>query len=153
MASRHATSQDESSFDLSQEIHVERRRITILFADHSAFTTLAESIAPEELRALMPACFDRLVPVVERYGGCIDKFIGDELMALFGALHSPRERSGVDPPRNRSRGVSRLLQRDRPSTSIPRTGAAVGSESDGQGRPAVPTVISRSNLQREVVVE
>lgn len=46
---------------------------------------LAECIDPEELRALMPACFDRLVPVVERYGGCIDRFIGGELMALFGA--------------------------------------------------------------------
>ena len=40
---------------------------------------------PEALRDLITACFDRLVPCIERYGGTIDKFIGDEIMALFGA--------------------------------------------------------------------
>jgi class 3 adenylate cyclase len=40
---------------------------------------------PEQVRSLMNACFDRLVPAVEKYGGVVDKFIGDEIMALFGA--------------------------------------------------------------------
>ena len=40
---------------------------------------------PEEVRELVNACFDVLVPVVEDYGGTVDKFVGDEVMALFGA--------------------------------------------------------------------
>src|SRR5437016_7115891 len=63
----------------------ERKIVTILFSDVSGFTALAEKKDPEEVRALMNACFESLVPIVEKYGGTIDKFIGDEIMALFGA--------------------------------------------------------------------
>src|SRR5438552_6291002 len=63
----------------------ERKIVTILFSDVSGFTALAEQKDPEEVRALMNACFESLVPIVEKYGGTIDKFIGDEIMALFGA--------------------------------------------------------------------
>ncbi len=69
----------------------DRRLVTILFADVSGFTTLSEKLDPEAVRDLITACFDRLVPCIQRYGGTIDKFIGDEVMALFGAP-SPRER-------------------------------------------------------------
>ena len=63
----------------------ERKLVTIVFADISGFTTLSEKKDPEEVRALMNACFESLVPVVQKYEGTIDKFIGDEIMALFGA--------------------------------------------------------------------
>jgi class 3 adenylate cyclase len=63
----------------------ERRQVTVLFADISGFTALAETMDPEDVRQVMNACFAQLVPVVETYGGMIDKFIGDEIMALFGA--------------------------------------------------------------------
>ena len=63
----------------------ERKIVTILFSDVSGFTALAEKKDPEEVRALMNACFESLVPIVKKYGGTIDKFIGDEIMALFGA--------------------------------------------------------------------
>jgi class 3 adenylate cyclase len=63
----------------------ERRMVTVLFADISGFTALSEKMDPEQVRGLMNACFDRLVPSVEKYGGVVDKFIGDEIMALFGA--------------------------------------------------------------------
>jgi class 3 adenylate cyclase/tetratricopeptide (TPR) repeat protein len=62
----------------------ERRLATILFADITGFTALSEQLDPEQVRGLMNACFDQLVPVVHKYGGTIDKFIGDEIMALFG---------------------------------------------------------------------
>ena len=63
----------------------ERKLVTILFVDVSGFTALAEKMDAEEVRALINACFESLVPVVQKYEGTIDKFIGDEIMALFGA--------------------------------------------------------------------
>ncbi|MBN1628314.1 MAG: AAA family ATPase [Thermoleophilia bacterium] len=59
--------------------------VTVLFADLAGFASLAEHLDPEDVQHLLNRCFDRLVPCVERYGGTIDKFIGDALMALFGA--------------------------------------------------------------------
>src|SRR2546430_8691047 len=63
----------------------ERKLVTIVFADISGFTALSEKKDPEEVRELMNACFQSLVPIVQKYEGMIDKFIGDEIMALFGA--------------------------------------------------------------------
>jgi class 3 adenylate cyclase/energy-coupling factor transporter ATP-binding protein EcfA2 len=63
----------------------ERKLVTIVFADVSGFTALSEKLDPEKVRELINACFDWLVPVVQKYEGTIDKFIGDEIMALCGA--------------------------------------------------------------------
>jgi class 3 adenylate cyclase len=59
--------------------------VTVVFADLAGFTGLAERLEPEEVQDLLNRCFNCLVPCVERYGGTIDKFMGDALMALFGA--------------------------------------------------------------------
>src|SRR4051812_10061285 len=59
----------------------ERKTVTILFVDVSGFTALAEKLDPEEVRSVINACFDVLVPIVQKYEGTIDKFIGDEIMA------------------------------------------------------------------------
>ncbi len=67
------------------EFVAERKWVTIMFADISGFTALSETRDPEEVRRLMNRCFDHLVPVVRKYKGTIDKYIGDEIMALFGA--------------------------------------------------------------------
>lgn len=63
----------------------ERKLVTIVFADISGFTRMSETRDPEGVRDLITAAFDVLVPVIERYGGVVDKFIGDAVMALFGA--------------------------------------------------------------------
>lgn len=63
----------------------ERKLVTVMFADFSGFTALSERLDPEQVRALINACFSWLVPIVEKYGGVIEKFIGDEIMAMFGA--------------------------------------------------------------------
>ena len=63
----------------------ERKLVTVMFADISGFTAMSETMDPEAVRALMNACFECLVPVIKKYDGTIDKFIGDEIMALFGA--------------------------------------------------------------------
>lgn len=63
----------------------ERKLLTVLFADISGFTTLSEKLDPEYVRSLMNACFDQLVLSIVKYAGQVDKFIGDAVMALFGA--------------------------------------------------------------------
>ena len=63
----------------------ERKIVTVVFADISGFTAMAEKADPEEVRRVINACFECLVPIVRKYEGTIDKFIGDEIMALFGA--------------------------------------------------------------------
>jgi class 3 adenylate cyclase/tetratricopeptide (TPR) repeat protein len=63
----------------------ERRLVTVLFADLVGFTTIAEGRDPEETRELLTRYFDLARDVVERYGGVIEKFIGDAVMAVWGA--------------------------------------------------------------------
>jgi len=63
----------------------DRRFCTILFADVSGFTSLSETHDPEAVRELVNALFERLVPIVEAHQGAVDQFVGDEIVALFGA--------------------------------------------------------------------
>jgi class 3 adenylate cyclase/tetratricopeptide (TPR) repeat protein len=57
----------------------------VLFADLSGFTSLAEGMDPEDVRTLADSCAAALTEIVERYGGTLDKVIGDAVMAVFGA--------------------------------------------------------------------
>ena len=63
----------------------EEREVTVLFADLRGFTPLAERLPPRELVTLLNRYLDRMSRAIEAEGGVIDKFIGDEIMALFGA--------------------------------------------------------------------
>jgi class 3 adenylate cyclase len=63
----------------------ERRWVTIMFADLSGFTALSERTDPEEIRSMLDRCMSEMSEVVERFGGSVDKVIGDALMAVFGA--------------------------------------------------------------------
>ena len=57
----------------------------VLFADLVGFTTLAEDRDPKRRRELLTRYFDLAREVVERYGGMVEKFIGDAVMAVWGA--------------------------------------------------------------------
>ena len=63
----------------------ERRVVTVLFGDLSGFTELSEARDAEEVKAIIDRAFERITDIVERYGGHVDKIIGDEVMAVFGA--------------------------------------------------------------------
>jgi len=62
----------------------ERRVVTVLFADLVGFTPLSESRDPEEVRELLSRYFDTTRRLIELYGGTVEKFIGDAVMAVWG---------------------------------------------------------------------
>jgi predicted ATPase/class 3 adenylate cyclase len=62
-----------------------RRTITVLFADLSGFTAMSERLDPEVMQTLQNELFEELTAAVQGFGGFVDKFIGDALLALFGA--------------------------------------------------------------------
>jgi class 3 adenylate cyclase/tetratricopeptide (TPR) repeat protein len=63
----------------------ERRLVSVLFADLVGFTTLSETRDPEEVRELLTRYFDTSRRLIARYGGTVEKFIGDAVMAVWGA--------------------------------------------------------------------
>jgi adenylate cyclase len=63
----------------------ERRKATVLFADLSGYTAVAERMDPEAVKSLVDRALQRLGQEVSRYGGRVDKYIGDNVMAVFGA--------------------------------------------------------------------
>src|SRR5436309_3717958 len=63
----------------------ERKVVTVLFADLVGFTARAEALDPEDVEAILAPYHERLRSELERFGGTVEKFIGDAVMALFGA--------------------------------------------------------------------
>ena len=63
----------------------ERRQVTVLYADIAGYTKLSAELGAEETHALLNRYFEAVDAIVEGYGGSIDKHIGDNVMAVFGA--------------------------------------------------------------------
>ena len=62
----------------------ELRTVSVLFVDLVGYTSLSELLDPEDVRDLLGHYFDAARRIVERYGGTIEKFIGDAVMAVWG---------------------------------------------------------------------
>jgi class 3 adenylate cyclase/tetratricopeptide (TPR) repeat protein len=92
-----------------------RKTVTVLFSDVASFSGLGERLDPESLRRVMSRYFDEMSAVIERHGGTIEKFIGDEIMAVFGvplvheddALRAVRAAAEM---RDRLRGLNEELE-------------------------------------------
>jgi class 3 adenylate cyclase len=69
------------------EIHLggERRRVTIIFADLHGFTSLSEEMDQEKVVEILNTFFSTMTPIIFKHNGTLDKFIGDAMMAIFGA--------------------------------------------------------------------
>jgi class 3 adenylate cyclase/tetratricopeptide (TPR) repeat protein len=70
---------------MSNEGRRERKVVSVLFADLVGFTSRAESLDPEDVESILRPYHDRLRAELERRGGTVEKFIGDAVMAVFGA--------------------------------------------------------------------
>src|SRR5262245_92287 len=122
--SRSVVSQLNSSLSVSAipaGMEAELRPVTVLFADVVGFTSLAERLDPEELRSLMMQCFQALAEEIRRYDGFIEKFIGDAILAVFGAPIAHED----DPERavRAALGMQARLQQLRATTD----GSTVGA--------------------------
>ena len=67
------------------QVDADRRQVTVVFADLCGFTSLSERLHPEEVRAFQGALFELAGQAITRYGGFVAKYLGDAVLALFGA--------------------------------------------------------------------
>jgi adenylate cyclase len=109
--------------------------VTLLFSDIRGFTTLSESRSPEEVVEILNRYFSRQVDVIFRHGGTVDKFIGDAIMAFWGAP--------VDDPRHAQNAVRAALEMARVVDEFRRElPGALASEFDiGIGLNTGPAVV------------
>ena len=93
----------------------ERRQVSVLFADLSGYTAVAERTDPEAVKAMLDRALQRLGDQVERFGGSIDKYIGDNVMAVFGAPVAHED----DPERAVRAALAMQAEMDRINEQLP----------------------------------
>ena len=111
----------------------ERRLVSILFADLVSFTAVAERRDPEAVREVLGRYYDVARETVARYGGTIEKFIGDAVMAVWGTpvAHEDDAERAVRAALDLVRGVGEID----PGSGQAAVGEAGGGVSDGDGGP------------------
>ena len=132
----------------------ERRLVSVLFADLVGFTALSESRDAEDVRELLSRYFDTCRQLIERYGGTVEKFIGDAVMAVWGApvaMEDDAERA-VRTALDLTAAVAALGQEVGASDLRARAGvltgeAAVTIGAEGQGMVAGDLVNTASRIQ------
>src|SRR2546427_12933088 len=87
---------------------MERKLVTVLFADAIGSTSLADRLDPERLRTVLDSYFDTMAAAVDAWGGTVEKFIGDAVMAVFG-VPAVRE-DDAERARNAAMEVMRRLK-------------------------------------------
>jgi class 3 adenylate cyclase/tetratricopeptide (TPR) repeat protein len=132
----------------------ERRLVSVLFADLVGFTTLSESRDPEEVRDLLSRYFESCRRVIGLYGGAVEKFIGDAVMAVWGApvareddaeraVRAALELTGAVRSLGQETGASELQAR----VGVLTGEAAVTMGAEGQGMVAGDLVNTASRIQ------
>ncbi len=103
----------------------ERREVAVLFSDIRGFTAMAESMGPDAVARLLSDYFSEMVEVIFEHGGTLDKFIGDAVMALWGAPISHSD----DP----DRALRAAIAMQRAIDDLNRGWAAAGQPEIGVG--------------------
>ena len=136
-----------------QATTTERRMVSVLFADLVGFTALSSTRDPETIREIQDRYFERTSEIIGRYGGTVEKFIGDAVMAMWGAPVAHEDdaeravRAALDlvdmvPAIGREAGVDLQLR-----AGVLTGEAAVGLGAEGQGMVTGDMVNTASRLQ------
>ena len=127
----------------------ERRRVTVLYSDVRGFTALAESLPPEAVAEQLSEYFAAMVELVFEHGGTLDKFIGDALLAVWGAP------SALEDAADRAVGAARAMQQEMTRLNAqwtergkPRLGVGIGLH---QGEAFAGTIGSPRRLEYTVI--
>ena len=103
----------------------EKRNIVVLFSDIRSFTTISETNTPEQVVSFLNRYFDTQVAIIKKYGGNIDKFIGDAIFAIFGAPIS-YEDNAIRAARASIEMIEALAAIDVDGMNIPGPGFRIG---------------------------
>jgi adenylate cyclase len=87
-----------------------KRQAVVLFADIRGFTALSETLSPDEIASLLNEYFTEMVEIVFEHGGALDKFMGDAMMAIWGAplAHADDPDRAARAAVSMQRGLARL---------------------------------------------
>ncbi|MGM0588442.1 MAG: adenylate/guanylate cyclase domain-containing protein [Bacteroidota bacterium] len=96
------------SDDKMISLNSKRQMVTVLFSDLSGFTSLTDQLEPERITELLNQFMTHMVAIINRHDGTLDKFIGDGIMALFGA---PNEMDAEDQARQAIRAALLMHQK------------------------------------------
>jgi adenylate cyclase len=109
----------------------EEREVTVLFSDLRNFTSLSERLTPQKMLEILNRYFTRMDAIVSRHGGVVDKYMGDALMALFGApLTNPDDADrAVQAALEMSEALDDLNQRWE-KCGLPAIGIGIGINTD-----------------------
>ncbi len=90
----------------------ERKSVTVMFADIRSFTTLSEYMEPEEVVAMLNEYFGKMTEILFKYNGMLDKFVGDQIMAVFGHISNERDgaRSAVRAAMEMQKATATLMK-------------------------------------------
>jgi class 3 adenylate cyclase len=105
----------------------ERKDVTIMFSDIRSFTALSEHMPPEEVVAMLNEYFDIMINILFKHNGMLDKFVGDQIMAVFGHISSEKEgaRSAVRAALEMQKATASLM-RERRKRGVPIFNIGIG---------------------------
>jgi class 3 adenylate cyclase/tetratricopeptide (TPR) repeat protein len=98
---------DSEQEEILDKRHAERKDVTILFSDLSEYTGISEKYDPEDVQTIMGEIFDKSRLIISSCGGSVERFLGDEIMAIFG--HPAAHEDDAVRAINAARDIHRLV--------------------------------------------
>lgn len=104
---------DPALTEIDNGCHAERKHVTILFSDLSDYTRISENHDPEDIQMIMGAIFEKSRHIINGFGGSVERFLGDEIMAIFGhpIAHEDDAVRAINAAREIHRAVEAINQR------------------------------------------
>ena len=127
----------------------QRKTLTVMFADIRSFTAISEQMMPEEVVTMLNEYFSIMVEIIFARGGMLDKFVGDQLMAVFGHMTKEKQgaRDAVLAAMKMQRAVKELM-RQRRKNNLPTFQIGIGINT---GNTIIGNVGSENRMDYTVI--